>query len=435
MGGDVMFKKSRKTLTISILALLVVFIIGGVSYALTYKTITTEHEMLNTGVVFIWADGNGNWQNGLKPNGSCNRSFSVNIGANRTDVKVSAYNGSNFDFGKDDVSHWNKTKMCRDKISYGLNYIPYSVNAGSLSFKYEEKSGNLTVNQRVTLSSAKTFDVAYYVRQGQQQKVYYYLGDDIPAGITEPMNKMLTDPSVQGYLYFCPVVINYKEVRTEVVEEPLELKAELELPTKSETNAPYPVKDITQIPKGGTFQSSKLEKSVDGGKSYTLVNDWDSHTQNAEMQDENSLAIAINYRLTVYLKSGESSTDEKAIVLEEHQPEYKLSGKAVLTPKGEGTNERGMQFVYESHPCMLYDESEFYLTDEEGKTVTLSAQEAYAKGVASSRYYFDSPSSEYTVKKYNSVEREVSFNHYGDKTITLEVTLKDGSKMYSEVKM
>nr|WP_315022985.1 hypothetical protein [uncultured Aminipila sp.] len=430
-----MFKKSKKTLTISILALVLVFIIGGVAYAVTYKTITTEHEMLNTGVVFIWADGNGNWQNGLKPNGSCNRSFSVNIGANMKVVKVSAYNCANFSFGKDDISHWNKTKMCKGKSSFDTNYIPYSVNGGSLSFKYNEKSGNLTVTQRVSLSSSQTFDVADKVRKGNQQEVYDYLGKDIPSGITEPMNKMLTDPSVQGYLYFCPVVINYKEVRTEVVEEPLELKAVLDLPEKGETNTPYPVKDMTQIPKGGTFQSSKLEKSVDGGKTYTLVNDWDSHAQNAEMEDENSLAITIKYRLTVYLKSGESSTDEKTIVLEEHDPEVSVKCDIKLNIKGSENWGDEKHFTYEGHPAMLYDDSVFYVTDEEGNTIKLSAEEAYAKSIARNKFTFDTPSSDVSMKSFNKVEKEATWQHRGTKTVTLTVTLKDGVTLSDVVEL
>lgn len=426
-----MFKKSRKALTLSILVLLVILIIGGVSYALTYKTLTTEHEMLNTGVIFVWSDGNGNWQNGLKPNGSCNRNFKVNIGADRTDIQVFDYNSANFGFGNENISHWNKTKKCKGKTSYNSNYVPYSTQSENISFDYNKKTGELKINQRVTLSSAKIFDVAYYVKEKMQHEVYNYLGDNVPSTITEPMNQMLTDHSVKGYLYFCPVVINYKEQRTEVVEEPLELKAKLELPSKGETKTPYTVKDATVIPKGGTFQSSLLEKSVDGGATYVRVNDWDCKTENAEMQEENSLAIQIKYRLTVMLKSGETSTDEKAIILEEDKPNVNVSADVDLKWDGP-IGENGYPIGYTGHPNNLTDYSKFYITTEDGKKITLSAREAYAKGIASYDYSFDSPRSDYSVKKFNSVEREVVYESPGLKTATLTVTLKDGVK-YSDI--
>nr|WP_315021731.1 hypothetical protein [uncultured Aminipila sp.] len=426
-----MFKKSKKTLTISILALLLVFIIGGVSYAVTYKTTEVHHEMLNTGVVFIWSDGAGNWQNGISPNSSCPRSFTINIGKDMKDVSVSAYNGSNFKFGSEETSHWNKTKMCKGKGSYDANYIPYAISSGSQTFSYDAKSGNITIKQSARLSSSKLFDVAYYVGKGKQQTVYDYLGDNIPSGITEPMNKMLTDKSVKGYLYFCPLVIKYTEVKKEVVEEPLELKAELELPANGKTNTPYPVKDITQIPKGATFQSSTLYCSSDNGQTYDVVNEWDCNTQNAQMNDSKITAGEYKYRLVVYLTNGQSSSDDKSIIIADKEPNITVTGEAHLVIIGDGI-ENGIPYGYEGHPYMMYDESIFYVTDEDGKTIKLSAEEAYAKGIARNKITFDTDKTDVSMKSFNKVEKEATWQHKGLKHITLTITIKDGIK-YSDV--
>lgn len=411
-----LLKNRKKPLIIGIIALIIA-LLGGVAYAVTYNTITTEHEMLNTGVVFVWSDGAGNWQNGLKPNGSCNRSFSVNIGAGMKDVSVDNYNSANFGFGSEETSHWNKTKKCKGKTSYNSNYVPYSVQSSSLSFKYDEKTGNLTVSQKTTLSSNSIFDVADYVRNEQQQEVYDYLGDHVPSGISSPMNKMLTDSSVKGYLYFCPVVINYTEVRTEEVVEPLELKAVLDLPATGKANTPYTVSDLTQIPKGGEFLSSRLEKSVDGGKSWVNVVTWDSNTQNAVMNDSNSLAIQIDYRLTVYLKTGEFSTDKKTIVLSEDEPDIDVACNVELNIKGYENWGDNLHYTFEGHPTMLYDDSTFTVTTEDGDTIKLSAQEAYAKGIASNKFTFDTDSSDVSMKSINKVEKEAVWQHRGTKCL------------------
>ena len=284
--------------------------------------------------MFVWSDGTGNWQNGLYPGGKCDRSFSVNIGKNRTNVSVSAYTGSNFTFGDSSTSHWNETVKCTGLTSYNSNYVPYSVSSGTQTFTYDETTGKLMINQTVKLSSADLFDVAYYVRNNQQQYVYDYLGDNIPSSITDPMDNMLTDPSVQGYLYFCPLVINYTETTTEEVPDPIELTATLDLPESEETDEAYTVADATVIPTGGTFQSSKIEMSDDGGETYTTVADWPTSTKNADMEDTQSIAGTYYYRLTVYLTDGASDSDIKSIVIEDAVPEVTVSVDADLVIPG-----------------------------------------------------------------------------------------------------
>ena len=420
-----MLKKIRKHLLVSILAAVGIVLLAGISFA-ALKTTEIDHKMLNTGVVFVWSDGSGNWQNGLQPGGICDRSFSVNIGKDRTNVNVVGYTADNFTFGESSTSHWNETVKCTDKRSYNQNYVPYSVNAGMQSFTYDKSTGKLTVNQTVRLSSGNQFDVAYYVRNNDQQTVYDYLGDDIPGNITEPMGRMLTDPGVQGYLYFCPLVITYTEVTTEEVPDPLALKANLMLPTQGETDTPYNVKDTTVIPKGGTFQSSKLEVSDDGGKTYALISGWPSKTKNAEYEDSKSIAQEYKYRLTVMLTDGTTDTDEKSIVIIYATPEIYVSVEADLVIP---------EFTYEGHKFPIKDESIFTVTDEDGNETVYSAQEAYAMGIARSSYDFNEDSSEYDFQKFNSVKGEGVFYHYGPKTITLNITIKTGKVVSESVSM
>ena len=426
-----MLKKMRKHLLVYILAAVGVVLLAGVSFA-AFKTTEIDHEMLNTGVVFVWSDGSGNWQNGLHPDGPCNRNFSVNIGKARKDVSVVAYSGSNFTFGDSATSHWNETVMCTGLPSYNTNYVPYSTGGGSINFNYDETTGKLTVNQTITLSSSKTFDVAYYVRKNDQQYVYDYLGDNIPSSITDPMDNMLTDPRVRGFLYFCPLVINYTEVTTEEVPDPIDLTAVLDLPAEGETGTAYIVADATIIPIGRTFQSSKLEMSDDGGQTYTTVTDWPTHTKNADMEDAQSIAGTYKYRLTVYLTDGTSDTDEKSIVIADKTPEINVSVEAHLVIP---------EYTYEGHKFPMKDESIFTVTDEDGNETVYSAQEAYAMGIARSSYTFyddtsqsnRTDSSDYDFEQFNDVKGEGVFYHYGMKSINLHVTIRSGATITDTV--
>jgi hypothetical protein len=209
------------------------------------------------------------------------------------------------------------------------------------------------------------------------------------------MDRMLTDTRVKGYLYFCPLVITYTETKTVDVPDPLVLEANLMLPAKGSTDTPYTVKDITVMPKGGTFQSSKLEVSENGGQTYTLVSDWPSKTKNASMEDSKSIAKTYKYRLTVYLTDGTSDTDEKSIDIEYTGPQIEIEVEAdLLLP----------EYTWEGHTEIAEDASIFTVTDETGKKTVYSAVEAYRLGIATN-----------------------SFSGEGPSTIGLEITTKDGS--------
>lgn len=75
----------------------------------------------------------------------------------------------------------------------------------------------------------------------------------------------------------------------------------------------------------------------------------------------------------------------------------------------------------------LKDQSRFTLTDEDGKTVTYSAEEAYELGIAYNRFkVLHCDSDDYELKKINDIKYQVIFNSPGTKEIELRVTLKDG---------
>lgn len=205
------YKKERKSLIIAI-TIVIIILTTIVGFAST-KEVLIHHERLDTGVVFVWADGKGNWQNGLIPGGKCSISPEIYIGkSNFKNFKCEVYNGSNFSFSSEETSHWNKTPKCKDKKSYNNNYVDYCATFTKGNVQYDKNSGNLNIKETVKLTSKAVFNVGNYVRWGNQKEIYAYLGDNPPSGITEPMNKMLTDPRVQGYLYFCPMVITYDEV-------------------------------------------------------------------------------------------------------------------------------------------------------------------------------------------------------------------------------
>jgi len=122
-------------------------------------------------------------------------------------------------------------------------------------------------------------------------------------------------------------------------------------------------------------------------------------------------------------------------VLEEYDPEVDISCDVVLNIKGyENWGERP-HYTFEGHPSMLYDDSVFYITDKDGNEIKLSAEEAYKKGIASNKFTFDTPSSDVSMKSFNKVEKEATWQHRGIKTVTLTITLKDGKKLSDVVEV
>lgn len=271
-------KKGRKSIILSVIVA-IILLTTVVGFAST-KEVIIKHERLDTGVIFIWADGKGVWQNELKPNGSCNRNVTINIGkADFKNFKCEVYNGTNFKFGKDEsTSHWNKTKKCKDQDSFNRNYLDYCSSFNSGSVKYDKSSGNLNIKESVTLTSNIEFDVAQHVRKGDQKTIYDYLGDNISSGITDPMNKMLTDPKVQGYLYFCPMVITYDEVKLIPFGT---LIAGLDVPERVRVGESYTVRD-TSIIEGDTLDHSELY--FDTGNGRQKVENWDGSKLGSEIE-------------------------------------------------------------------------------------------------------------------------------------------------------
>lgn len=408
-----MSDKVKKKHILSILSLsIIVFSLAGIliSHALTRVTII-PHERLSTGAYFIWDDGFGNWQNGIGPGSEVTRTFSINIGKDRTNIKVKEYNGSNFSFSDEPTCHWNRTIYCQDSTSYEEYYVPKSADSKSATFDYNSNTGSLTITETLKLVAQEPFDIATLMRNNQQQTIYDYMGGDLPQNMQDFINQTEIAESVQGILYFCPLVITYDEVITEEIEESLDVS--LDIPEEATINQDYTVKNNSVYSEGAQVASSVLTKTVNG-VTTTLPN-WHAGTQSII---ENSATTGeITYTLTETLTNGESDSDTKTIEITNDE---QISGDADIIAED--------QYTYIGHPTTFKDKSNITVTIN-GETQVYSAASAYELGYASNRFALLNNTTNYSTERISSTRQQYIFNTPGAYTVQLRVTA-DGQSYY-----
>lgn len=203
------------------------------------EIVQTPHFRLDTGVVFVWKNSAGQWQNGWQPGESISYSYQHTLPKSAASVDVHPFNPSSpqgspgyFDFDDGTYYHWNP-QYAWDRSSYMEYYYDYSVTSLTASGgpSYNPANGNINVNYGMNLSSKKgsPYDVRAKLDQGQagKQAILDLLGNPSQEIITA-MNLM--DPAseqynanVEGYLYFIPIVFSYTlEEEVEEEEEPEE---------------------------------------------------------------------------------------------------------------------------------------------------------------------------------------------------------------------
>ena len=208
--------------------------------SITYsETVETPHYRLDTGVVFVWKNSVGQWQNGWQPGGSISYSYQHTLPKDAASVDVQPFNPSSssgnsgyFDFDDGAYYHWNP-QFAWDRHSYLRYYYDYAVTSLTVSggSSYNPSNGRITVNYGMKLNpqGGAAYDVKNELAYGEsgKQAILDLLGNPSQE-IIAAMNLM--DPSseqydanVEGYLYFIPIVFSYTlEEEEEEIEDPEE---------------------------------------------------------------------------------------------------------------------------------------------------------------------------------------------------------------------
>ncbi len=192
----------------------------------TYET----HYRLDTGVIFIWKNSAGVWQDG-KPGEDYTSGYTINVaGAMNTDtiydIKVYPYNPKTFSFENDNFL-WFTTVYATDQDEYDRNYYNRACDYIEIKSKdviYNNQTGNLQVTYTANLTPViERLDVKNTLKSpGGEQIIYDYMGltpETAPSKFKAALETVKTfHDNVEGYLYFVPTIIEYKVKKTIDIE-------------------------------------------------------------------------------------------------------------------------------------------------------------------------------------------------------------------------
>jgi hypothetical protein len=199
-------------------------------------TVEVVHHRLDTGVVFVWKNSAGEWQQDWAPGSSISYEATYTlpkealaVGASPFRPSASPGESGYFDFSDSVRYHWNH-QAAWDRDSYLRIYYDYGVTGltASPATPYDSGSGTIGIHLAMTLQSpgGTTYDVKEQLAFGQEGKeaILQLLGTPSPE-IIQAMNLMDPvsenyNPQVEGYLYFIPLVFTYTLVQEEQSEEP-----------------------------------------------------------------------------------------------------------------------------------------------------------------------------------------------------------------------
>ncbi len=182
------------------------------------------HYRLDTGVIFIWKNSAGAWQDG-RPGEYFSSGYNLNLARNLNpadiyDVKVYHYNPNEFSFNTDNFL-WFPTVYAANQADYDMRYHATSSNDINIkSAIYNSQTGSLQVQYEALLTPVeRLFDVKTTLdNPNGEQIIYNYMGltpETAPADLKAALEEVKTfHPNVEGYLYFVPTIIEYKVKKT-----------------------------------------------------------------------------------------------------------------------------------------------------------------------------------------------------------------------------
>ncbi len=215
-----------KKLTLFLILSILIFstVVGNSAELQSYVT----HYRLDTGVIFVWKNSAGVWQDG-EPGKNYTSGYTLDLARNINpsdiyDVCVYPYSLDSYYFESENFL-WFPTLYATNKEEYNLNYyLTASNNIKNVVANYNNQTGSLQVIYTADLLPVETlFNVKQTLNTTNgEQIIYNYMGltpETAPADLKAALEEVKTfHPNVEGYLYFVPTIIEYKVKKTIDIE-------------------------------------------------------------------------------------------------------------------------------------------------------------------------------------------------------------------------
>jgi len=380
------------------------------SYALTlYKEVTKYH--LDMGVVHIWGTGSSKetatYQNGLAYGGEYNFTVTIEF-PNEIKSVTRAYQLDESSFIWDNSSgiySFNSTTYLKDTDSYLKNYSYYVSNLIENIVPTLADSKTVKLSYKAKLKSARDYDLAEGLRLGNFDTIIDLLGgkDKVKPDLYEILEQGAENgvgPGVYGFIFFIPIVIEYKVLEAVQLEEG-DFIASLDAPASARPEEEFEVVDTSVFSDESQFAFTKLYYSVDGG-SERLVSGWKGTSLGESITQSFPSECTVTYTISVWNNLGTEKRASKTVAI---QDEYNIEINADLELP---------EYTYEGHAEIAKDQSTFKVDG-----VDYSASRMYAEKLASNN--FKANSSTIGVHKIDNTRAECTFPQTGTYNVTLEI--------------
>ncbi len=223
-------------------------------------------------------------------------------------------------------------------------------------------------------------------------------------------NNYATDNTSKLYIIFTPTICKFTcEKEREIANGTL--RAALTAPATAKVGRSFTVSDTTTLSDDLRYERGVLERKIGSGSFETIAtwNGPDSRGVNSgESKEENiSEGGTVTYRLTVTADSGQTDTCEKTVRIE-------TTGDATLNLDWSLPSS-----VYEGHPALAEDRSEF--TEEDLETGRTNYYTIYEAGSHSFRV---NPNSNYTQTRIDRADTEFRFSVPGTYDVTINESFR-----------
>ncbi len=208
---------------LAIILMILIFVPGTALASSIGPQMYETHYRLDTGVIFVWKNSAGAWQDG-SPGKKFNSGYTLNLARQLNpedlyDVKVYPYDPEETSFGVDNFL-WSPTVYSNNQDEYNERYYAAASNTITIdpeNIIYNNQTGSLQVQYEALLTPVeRVFNVKNTLGtiENGEQVIYDYMGLT-PETASEKFKTALGTiktfhDNVEGYLYFVPTIIEYK---------------------------------------------------------------------------------------------------------------------------------------------------------------------------------------------------------------------------------
>jgi len=393
------------------------------------KTETKIFYHLDLGVQLAQKYENGQWENEIEYGedyytnlsytieklGSVDREFDVK--------KVYAYDGNNFPFELYSTGYASVNGKYITQKDFNEAYGEYF--STDIKDVTGLKSGDTGVSFSYSAFAEAFTPLEVYEagENGNDEMIYDLFGGEEYFKDAYPVNYNAVSSALEAgrngkkgskalYLIFCPIVIEYSELVTEIVEVGA-LEAKLSAPSKVKQNEKFEVSDVSIVEEALEVDYAVVERKIDGGV-YSEIVRWQGNGLNGSntggvINESFTDVCTVTYRLTVYTTEGLSDFCETIVNIVDGR---QMSGEADLVLPEE---------TYVGWSEIAKDYSGFTVDGE-----YYSSERAYEEKIAKNKFKIVQGSGG-SIRKISNTKAEVVFDEEGIFTVKLEVSVGDST--------